>query len=62
MSNDKLKSLLKYQSKLKEQLSSPPPEKQKTREAEYRFFLEKDLEATSKKITALIDSGAGKRV
>lgn len=53
MANDKLKSLTKYQDKIKEQLISDTPEKHKHRKDSYRAFLLGELDAVTRKIEAL---------
>lgn len=53
MSKEKLISLTKYASDIKSKLSSPLPEKQKNRPAQYKQFLERELSATNAKIESI---------
>ena len=50
MANDNLKRLVKYQEKIKEQLTADTPSKHKSRKDSYRTFLLNELDTTTKKI------------
>ncbi len=60
MNKDKLKNLTKYLEDTKSKLSSDVPPKHKLRAAQYKAFLNKEVELTTKKLEDLKLQGNGK--
>jgi hypothetical protein len=50
---DKMDSLIKYAESIKNKMADQVPSKQKLRQASYRQFLERELDAVNKKLSQM---------
>lgn len=59
MNKDKIKKLLKYQAKVKEQLGSNIPDKHRDRPDAYKAFLQRELETVTRSIVNISQTSVG---